>query len=610
MFESVAFAAFVMGIVSACSLPLGAITVAFWTPSDRIVAWLMAFGGGALLAALTIDLVGSALEKGHFYPLALGCILGGLSFMALNQIVNSHGGFLRKSSTTIYYLRKKRQERFRSILGHIERIDVFKDLPAKEMKELVNAVQSREFPRGSWFYRRFDPPDNLYVIETGEVELLEMQDGDLKPFRLLRPHNAFGRLAFLTGSPHATVAVAKTHVRVWVLNHKDFSRILQHSHSMVARLQTFLCGPKVDTYLRERHGMSSEQARNWVESAVANLREKGRLDAAVAVVRRDKEFTEAADTIRRLPVFRALPKKELEEIGTRIFFKEYRRGDSFFHKHEPSDRMFIVEQGEVALIDPGKKGEHSVTVRDKQVFGGMSFLTGTLHTVSAVAMADTSVWVLRRADFDEILKKAPQFAHQIRDYLQQKEMADYLRQKQQFDPTRAADWTRDMVNSMDTGKLLPVAGEVAEEVKAHQGAPVAIWLGIMLDGIPESLVIGSSMIHSSLSLSLLAGLFLSNYPEALSSSVGMRQQGMSFRRVLLMWTSLMVITGIGAALGNLFFEEVSAEMFALVEGVAAGAMLTMIAETMLPEAYLKGGSIIGITTLLGFLAAIFFKTLE
>ena len=90
----------------------------------------------------------------------------------------------------------------------------------------------------------------------------------------------------------------------------------------------------------------------------------------------------------------------------------------------------------------------------------------------------------------------------------------------------------------------------------------------------------------------------------------MRQQGYSFYWVLAMWTSLMVITGILAALGNVFFVGAPRFWFAFLEGIAAGAMLTMIAATMMPEAYIKGGSIVGFTTLLGFLAAIFFKTLE
>ena len=88
--------AFTIGIFSACSLPLGTITSAFWKPGDRAIAFLMAFGGGALLAALTIDLVGSALEKGHFHILALGCIIGSLLFIGLNRIINDHGGFYEK----------------------------------------------------------------------------------------------------------------------------------------------------------------------------------------------------------------------------------------------------------------------------------------------------------------------------------------------------------------------------------------------------------------------------------------------------------------------------------------------------------------------------------
>jgi zinc transporter ZupT len=85
----------------------------------------------------------------------------------------------------------------------------------------------------------------------------------------------------------------------------------------------------------------------------------------------------------------------------------------------------------------------------------------------------------------------------------------------------------------------------------------------------------------------------------------MRQQRFPFNRIMVMWTSLMLLTGIGAALGNFFFVEMPEVIFSLVQGIAAGSMLTMIAETMLPEAYFKGGSVIGFSTLLGFLVAIF-----
>ena len=76
----------------------------------------------------------------------------------------------------------------------------------------------------------------------------------------------------------------------------------------------------------------------------------------------------------------------------------------------------------------------------------------------------------------------------------------------------------------------------------------------------------------------------------------------------MMWTSLTALTGIGAALGSVFHVGVGPPSFTLAEAIAAGAMLTVIARTMAPEAYLKAGPVVGMSTLMGFLAAIFFKT--
>ena len=114
--------------------------------------------------------------------------------------------------------------------------------------------------------------------------------------------------------------------------------------------------------------------------------------------------------------------------------------------------------------------------------------------------------------------------------------------------------------------------EVNEEVSKHGNPSMAIWLGMMLDGIPESIVVGSSLLlHPTMSLSLLAGLAISNFPEALSSSVGMRKtRNDKSYKVLMMWTSIMVVSGFGALFGNIVFENVSPVVFALVDGMAAG----------------------------------------
>ncbi len=159
--------------------------------------------------------------------------------------------------------------------------------------------------------------------------------------------------------------------------------------------------------------------------------------------------------------------------------------------------------------------------------------------------------------------------------------------------------------------LTPTPTEVRAVAQKHGGgAPMGIFLGLMLDGIPESLVIGMSMIgRPNVSAALIVGLFLSNLPEALSSAVGMKSQGIGTVRILGMWTFLMLFIGVAAFAGNALFVGAPRAVIAAFEAAAAGAMLAMIAETALPEAYEQGGWLSGIATLLGFLAAFFVRTL-
>ncbi len=185
-----------------------------------------------------------------------------------------------------------------------------------------------------------------------------------------------------------------------------------------------------------------------------------------------------------------------------------------------------------------------------------------------------------------------------------------LEAENHFDKTLTERWSAEAMDHFSERGAKINATEIHAETKEHGNASMAIWMGIMLDGIPESIVIGSSLLlDSSMSLSLLVGLFLSNFPEALSSSVGMLKRKMPHLKVFMMWASIMLITGIGAYAGNVFFENVSPEVYALVDGMAAGAMLTMIAQTMLPEAFHIGGSVTGLSALAGFLATLFFKVI-
>lgn len=609
MFESVLLTAFVIGLISAFSLPLGAVTTFFWHPSDRTVAVLMAFGGGALLAALTIDLVGSALEMGHFNSLAVGAVSGGSMFLALNRIVNDYGGFARKVSTTVYHLRRKQHQRLKHTARQLKRLDLFGALPDRDFRLLASSIHTLDVRKGGWIYQAGDPSDYLYIVIAGDVELINPRERT-RPPEPLGKHDVFGWRAVLTGTPFCYSAFARSNVSLWLLPKQAFDMLNLNSEEARQKAHLLLRGREVMDYLVKDQGLEPAQAGQWVDQAVTSLLARGVVPPAAEVSRNSEAFLDSIDRMQHIPLMNGLSATAQEMLSNRVIYKHHTRGTTFYHQYDTADRLFIIDRGEVDLIDANTSSPEPERLKDFDGFGDLSMITGAKHSVTAVAAADTAVWELRKSDFNELLDQLPELLDRVRAYVRQAGAEGYLVNRQHLDAEQTARWVRHAMRNLDAGHPVPAAADLRHEITENKGAPLAIWMGITLDGIPESLVIGASMIHAHLEFSLITGLFLSNYPEALSSSVGMRKQGMSKARVLLMWSSLMLFTGIGAALGSEFFIGASPESYALVEGLAAGAMLTMIAETMLPEAYFKGGSVVGISTLMGFLIAIFTKTLE
>jgi ZIP family zinc transporter len=114
---------------------------------------------------------------------------------------------------------------------------------------------------------------------------------------------------------------------------------------------------------------------------------------------------------------------------------------------------------------------------------------------------------------------------------------------------------------------------------------LAIVLGSVLDGIPESFVLGLTVLQGGVSLSLLAGVALSNLPEGMPSSAGLKQAGWPQRRVLWMWSAVVLVSALSAAAGYVLLDPAGRATGALVQAFAGGALLAMLADTLLPEAY-------------------------
>ena len=438
--------ALLLGALAASALLLGAGTAIVWKPRAGLTAAMTAFGAGALLAALSVEIVAphAMAVLGHeaggpegathgadpvttLLVLLGGCVAGGIIFVLLDQIVSAHGGYLRKTATTITYLGKRRKERMQHMLERLAQIEFLRRIPPEHVEELVRYVRPVAFQKGEWLFKQGDAGDRLYFIAQGEISLLK----DGQPFKTLGAGEVLGEIALLTGAPRTATAGARTHVLAIELLKEDFDRIRKLSPQLEA-----------------------------ATSALASAR------------------------------------------------------------------------------------------------------------------------------------------------------LDELRERDEQAGRAAAEWAQQAAQALRTGSELPTPQEVKQAASEHKSAALAIWLGTLLDGLSESFVIGTSLLALTTSPSD-GGLFLCNFPEAMSSSLGMKDQGWKGHKILALWFSLVVITAAGAAVGYLVGSEVSHLVVVVIEGIAAGAMLTMVAQAMIPEAvHIGGANVVGLSTLAGFLSAVAFKVLE
>jgi ZIP family zinc transporter len=140
--------------------------------------------------------------------------------------------------------------------------------------------------------------------------------------------------------------------------------------------------------------------------------------------------------------------------------------------------------------------------------------------------------------------------------------------------------------------------------RQQDGAASAIVLGSLLDGIPESVAVGVSLLAGKgVGVAVVVAVFLSNIPESLSAATGLRTAGHSPRWILGLWSAVAGVSAIAAALGYALLGGASPSAVGVIQAFAGGAILTMLADTMLPEATESGGSVVGLATVLGFTLA-------
>jgi len=136
------------------------------------------------------------------------------------------------------------------------------------------------------------------------------------------------------------------------------------------------------------------------------------------------------------------------------------------------------------------------------------------------------------------------------------------------------------------------------------GSGAAIFIGTLLDNVPESTVLGMSLaLGGAVNVAFLAAVFISNLPEGVAGTINLEATGHSHRSVFWMWAALVSISAACAGLGYAVVRWLPGAEGLYVQAFAAGAMLTMLADAMMPEAFEHGGKVVGLVTVTGFLLA-------
>ncbi|WP_337033061.1 ZIP family metal transporter [Paenibacillus illinoisensis] len=134
---------------------------------------------------------------------------------------------------------------------------------------------------------------------------------------------------------------------------------------------------------------------------------------------------------------------------------------------------------------------------------------------------------------------------------------------------------------------------------------LGIFAGTVMDAIPESIMLGASLLTGKgVSVVLIVSIFVSNIPEGLSSTVGLRGNHYSKSRIIVMWLGVLLISALAALCGYLFLEQLPDEMAAAIGAFAGGGIIAMICSTMMPEAFEEGGPVVGFIASMGLLVSL------
>lgn len=309
---------------------------------------------------------------------------------------------------------------------------------------------------------------------------------------------------------------------------------------------------------------------------------------------RQDEASEVLDRIDHIEMLHSLSPSEMQAIIPLLKPLKVEPGTVLCQEGAPGDALFLIVEGDADIF---KGNQLMAQLGAGEMFGEMALLTGEERSATVIAHTAMELYELDKVDFDAMLTHSPQLASGLSRIL-----ARRLRETTQATVKRslAADdhWRQQVLDSVEVD--IPMSDHQMQAL-AESSAPLAILVGTLIDNIPESLVIGFNAGTGDISVSFLMAVFISNVPEAMSSSIGMKQAGTSAKRILALWAGAVFLSGFTAMAGSVMMSFTADWFVAVAQATAGGAILAMLASTMMPEAYELGGGSVTFSTIAGFL---------
>jgi len=322
--------------------------------------------------------------------------------------------------------------------------------------------------------------------------------------------------------------------------------------------------------------------------------------------KKQEEAKEILNQLSKVELVRSLPPEEMEGVLTCVEPVNICQGEIIFHQGEPGNALYFISDGLIEIkSNANGDGKIIATLGPGQSFGEMALLTGEPRSAAAIAKSDISLLKIAKDHFDALMEISPTLHRAVLQLNSQRILHNVQQSNDEMD---IEHWKKIAVSNI---RSLSKVEELSYMKKhAAAGNPFAMFLGAMLDTIPESIIIGASFLNiSSYKFTFLLAVFLSNLPEAMGSSTNMKEAGFRKKRIFTLWGVLIAAGAVAAALGNIFLISAPPAIITLVEAIAGGGILAMVASVMMPEAYEDGGAEVGLATIAGFLTAFLFTLL-